>query len=342
MKDHIEGSRIVILGAAGFLGSNLVDALLALGASVVGVDNLRTGHSRNLAHLSDDDAFTFVRQDVVEPFDIDGRVDTIVNLASPASPPDYFEMPIETLRVGSRGTENALELAQRKGSRMLFASTSEVYGDPLVHPQSEDYWGNVNPVGPRAVYDESKRYAEALVMAYRRDRSVDTGIVRIFNTYGQRMRLDDGRVVPEFFRAAIEGRPLRVHGDGTQRRSMCFVDDLIAGLIAMIVSEEPGPVNLGNDHEITMNELAEAVQRAVGVSNGIEHVGRLVDDPNRRCPDTTLAFERLGWKAEVPLMDGLARSAPWFLSRVEAEGRLGRSDGREARKSSSHGGSPVG
>jgi dTDP-glucose 4,6-dehydratase len=321
MSIEIGGARVVVLGAAGFIGSNLVDSLLAGGASVIGVDNMDTGSPRNLTHVSEDAPFTFVRHDIVDPFDIDGSVDVVVNLASPASPPDYFDMPIETLRVGSRGTENALELALRKGSRIVFASTSEVYGDPLVHPQPEDYWGNVNPVGPRAVYDESKRYAEALTMAYRRERGVDTGIVRIFNTYGPRMRIDDGRAVPEFFRAAIEGRPLRVHGDGNQTRSMCYVDDLVAGLVAMIVSDEPGPVNLGNSHEISVNELAEAVQRSLGVSTGIEYVGRLVDDPNRRCPDTTLALERLGWEATVPLSDGLARTALWFLSQSRGDDR---------------------
>ncbi len=313
----LDGSRVAVLGAAGFLGSILVDHLLSSGAEVVGIDNLSTGRLLNLTHLESNASFRFVLHDIVESFDVDGPLDAIANLASPASPPEYFRLAIETLRVGSQGTENALKLAHRKEARFLQASTSEVYGDPSVHPQVETYWGNVNPIGPRSVYDEAKRYGEALTMAYRRERGVNTGILRIFNTYGPHMRVDDGRAVPEFFKAALESRPLPVHGDGTQTRSLCFVGDLVEGIGAMLKSDAPGPINLGNSHEVTMNELADAVQRAAGVNVGIVYEGRPVDDPNRRCPDTALAASTLGWSAEMTLDDGLQRTLPWFQSQLD-------------------------
>jgi dTDP-glucose 4,6-dehydratase len=308
----VAGRTAVVLGAAGFVGSHLCDRLLAAGAKVIGVDNLATGRARNLNHLADNTGFRFVEHDIVEPIPFDFDVQFVAHLASPASPPDYLRLPIATLRVGSLGTENALQLADSSGARLLLASTSEVYGDPAEHPQRETYWGNVNPIGPRSVYDEAKRYAEALTMAYHRAQGTNVGIARIFNTYGTRMRMDDGRAIPEFIGAALAGRPLPVHGDGTQTRSLCYVSDTVEGLFRLLVSDVTGPVNIGNSREITMLELAETIQTVVGVPHQIDFQPRPVDDPTRRCPDTTAAKQQLGWSPQVSLEDGLARTVAWF------------------------------
>ena len=263
--------RIVITGGAGFLGSHLSETLVARGHEVVAVDNFVTGRRAKVTQLEASGRFELIEHDVTEPFDVDGDVDGILHFASAASPVDYLKLPIETLRVGSQGTQNALELAARKGARLVFASTSEVYGDPQVHPQPETYWGHVNPVGPRGVYDEAKRYAEALVLAYRQARGVDAGIVRIFNTFGPRMRPNDGRAIPNFVRQALAGEPVTVSGDGEQTRSICYVDDLVAGILAMLLdTHDPGPVNIGNPHEISMKDLAEWIIRLTGSSSTIE------------------------------------------------------------------------
>ncbi len=311
---QLVGQTAVVLGAAGFVGSHLCDRLLTEGCRVIAVDNLVTGRAVNLAHLDGVAAFRFVQHDITEPIEIEGSVEFVAHLASPASPPDYLRLPIATLRVGSVGTERALDLAQDKGARFLLASTSEVYGDPEEHPQTEAYWGNVNPIGPRSVYDEAKRYAEALTMAYHRARDTNIGIARIFNTYGTRMRMDDGRAIPEFIGAALEGKALPVHGDGQQTRSLCYVSDTVEGLFRLIMSDVPGPINIGNSHEITMLELAETIQAVVGVPNRIEFQPRPVDDPARRCPDTTAARELLGWQPQVDLTEGLTRTIDWFRS----------------------------
>jgi dTDP-glucose 4,6-dehydratase len=309
-----------VFGAAGFVGSHLCDRLIAAGCNVVGVDNLVTGRAANLTHLESVAGFRLLRHDVVEPLHLEEPVDFVAHLASPASPPDYLRLPIETLRVGSLGTERGLDLAEHKQARFLLASTSEVYGDPEEHPQRETYWGNVNPVGPRSVYDEAKRYAEALTMAYARARGTDVGIARIFNTYGTRMRLDDGRAIPAFIGAALAGEPLPVHGDGLQTRSLCYVSDTVEGLYRLLVSDVTGPINVGNSQEITMVALAEQIQSIVGVPHQIEFLPRPVDDPARRCPDTTAARELLGWQPEVSLHDGLSRTIAWFR---EAESPAG-------------------
>ena len=281
--------RIVVSGAAGFIGSHLVDRLLAEEHSVIGLDNLITGSTRNLAHLESDSRFRFIRHDVTEPFEHDAPVDAVLHLASLASPKDYLAHPIETLEVGSTGTRNMLELARQHGARFLLTSTSECYGDPLVHPQAETYWGNVNPVGLRSCYDESKRYAEALTMAYHRVHGVRTNIARIFNTYGPRMQLDDGRVVPAFIDQALHGVPLTVYGDGKQTRSFCYVSDLVEGLHRLMFSEERFPVNLGNPAEMTILEFAEAVQKVAGSNLPIRHESLPEDDPKRRRPDISKA-----------------------------------------------------
>ena len=314
MTFDLDGARVVLTGGAGFLGSHLLDALLARGATVICIDNLVTGATRNLAHLADNRRFTFVEHDVTHHINVDGEVDAVLHFASPASPIDYLELPIQTLKVGSLGTHNTLGLAKDKGARYMLASTSEVYGDPLVHPQPETYWGNVNPIGPRGVYDEAKRFAEALTFAYHRTHEVDVRVARIFNTYGPRMRMDDGRAVPTFIRQALADEPLTVHGDGTQTRSMCYVDDLIAGFLALLLSNTPGPVNLGSPYEITMTELAEAVMDTVGKHPGIEYVGRPDEDPQVRRPDTTIADTELGWRAHVELAEGLQRTVRWYLN----------------------------
>jgi dTDP-glucose 4,6-dehydratase len=307
--------RIVVTGGAGFLGSHLCASLLASGDHVVCVDNLSTGLLGNIAPMRDHPAFEFVRADIAEePLRVRGPVDAVANLASPASPPDYHRMPLETLAVGSRGTENAVQLAARHGARFVLASTSEIYGDPLVHPQVEDYFGNVNSIGPRSVYDEAKRYAEAVTMAYRRQYGTDVGIVRIFNTYGPRMRPADGRVVTSFITQSLNGQPLTIYGDGSQTRSFCFVDDLVAGIVAMLRSSETGPVNLGNPVERTVLELARLVLDLTGSSSPIEFHPLPQDDPTRRRPDITRARQLLGWEPRVDVGDGLRQTIDWFAA----------------------------
>jgi dTDP-glucose 4,6-dehydratase len=306
------GDRAVVTGGAGFVGSRLCERLLELGAEVVCVDNLVTGSSANIAALADSRRFTYLDQDVSVDLDVEGDVDWVFHLASPASPPDYLRLPLETMMVGSLGTKHTLELAEAKGARFVLASTSEVYGDPVEHPQRESYWGNVNPVGPRSVYDESKRFAEAMTAAYRRHRDVDTGIVRIFNTYGPRMRVNDGRAIPAFMSQALAGRPLTVAGNGSQTRSLCYVDDTVGGIIALAGSGQPGPINIGGQDELTMLELAERVRVMAGSESAIQFVDLPVDDPRQRRPDTTAAAELLGWAPEVSLDVGLHRTLTWF------------------------------
>ena len=304
--------RVVVTGGAGFLGSHLTDALVNRGDEVVCVDDLSTGRRTNIAHLIGRPGFEFYRADVTLGLAVDGQVDAVAHLASPASPPDYQRRPLETLAVGSRGTEYALQLAQRCGARFVLASTSEVYGDPLIHPQHEGYWGNVNPIGERSVYDEAKRFAEALTSAYRRTLCANTGVVRIFNTYGPRMRPHDGRVVTSFIRQALDGEPLTIHGDGTQTRSFCYVDDLVRGLVAMIDSLDPGPINLGNPVEYTIAELAKLVLLLADSSSAIEYHPLPADDPTRRRPDISRAKEVLGWTPAVCAEDGLRRTVEAF------------------------------
>lgn len=309
--------RAVVTGGAGFVGSHLCRRLLREGYDVICLDNLLTGARENVEDLAALPEFHFIYADVTEPFPVTGPVDLVVHLASPASPRDYGAYPIETLNVGSLGTHQALRLADHADSRFLLASTSEVYGDPLVHPQHESYWGNVNPLGPRAVYDEAKRYAEALTAAYRRTYMTNTSIARIFNVYGPHMRRMDGRVVPTLVEQAISGKPLTVTGDGSQTRSLCYVDDLVDGIVKLLYSDHPGPVNLGNPHEITMVELAITVLRLTGSDSDIEYIPLPADDPRRRCPDITLAQHDLGWSPTVPLADGLQRTIDWFRERLE-------------------------
>jgi dTDP-glucose 4,6-dehydratase len=308
----MEGRRAVVLGGAGFVGSHLCERLLAEGASVVAVDNYLTGSEANLRPLLGRPGFEFLRQDITEGLSVEGLVHYVFNLASPASPIDYAKLPLETLRVGSVGTENGLRLAEAHGAVFLQASTSEVYGDPLVHPQREDYWGNVNPIGPRSCYDEAKRYAEALTMAYARSRGVRTRIVRIFNTYGPRMRLNDGRVVPAFVGQALRGEDFTVFGDGTQTRSFCYVRDLVDGLVRLALSDVGEPVNIGNPREMTMLEFAEAVRAAAGGGGRIVHLPLPKDDPKQRRPDITRARTLLGWEPRVPLEEGLRETIAWF------------------------------
>ena len=318
--------RIVISGAAGFVASHLCDRLLAEGHQVVGLDNFSTGSKRNIRHLHDHAHFEFREQDITEPFAIQGPVDAVINAASPASPKDYLEHPIETLEVGSTGTRRMLELALQKSARFLLTSTSECYGDPLVHPQTEDYWGNVNPVGPRSCYDESKRFAEAITMAFHRKHGVRTNIARIFNTYGPRMKLDDGRVVPAFVDQALKGEPLTIFGRGAQTRSFCYVSDLVDGLCRLMMSEERYPVNLGNPVEMTIMEFAEAILALTGSKSRIEYRDLPEDDPQQRKPDITKARKLLGWEPKVDLEGGLRATVEYFqglpaqsnLSSVEA------------------------
>lgn len=304
--------RVLIAGAAGFVGSHLVDRFLAEGCEVIGVDNLLTGDPRNLAHLSDHPSFRFVTQDVTEPLAVEGALAGVLHLASPASPVDYLAHPLATLEAGSAGTRNMLRLAKAKGARFLLASTSEVYGDPLVHPQPESYWGNVNPIGPRSVYDEAKRFSEALTMAYHRHEGVDTRIARIFNTYGPRMRRHDGRVVSNFVVQALEGQPLTVYGDGSQTRSFCHVDDLVEGLHRLFHRGDAEPTNLGNPDEFTVRELAALVNRLVGRAVPVVTRPLPADDPRVRRPDISRASRLLGWKPEVPLEAGLRRTIDYF------------------------------
>jgi nucleoside-diphosphate-sugar epimerase len=309
--------RVVVTGGAGFLGSHLCDAIMARGDSAVCVDNLATGRPDNVAHLMGQPGFTFVEADVSSALDVPGPVDAVAHLASPASPPDYLRLPLETLAVGSHGTENALRLAHRHGARFVLASTSEVYGDPAVHPQTEDYWGNVNPVGPRSVYDEAKRFAEALTRAYRETHGVNAGIIRIFNTYGPRMSARDGRIVTNFITQALNGDPLTIYGDGSQTRSFCYVDDLIRGIVSMIDCAESGPVNLGNPEEFTVAEFAQLVLRVTGSGSPVEYLPLPVDDPTRRCPVITRASQVLGWQPQIRVEDGVRRTVEWFRSRPE-------------------------
>jgi dTDP-glucose 4,6-dehydratase len=296
----------VVTGGAGFLGSHLCDALLEKGMRVICIDNLDTGNLENIEHARDD-GFVFINHDVTHHIEIEGGVDFVYHLASPASPIDYARLPLHTLKVGSYGTHNALGLAKFKRARFLLASTSEVYGDPLIHPQPESYWGNVNPIGPRGVYDEAKRYAEAMTMAYHRQQGVDTSIVRIFNTYGPRMRPHDGRAIPTFVRQALADKPLTVFGDGSQTRSFCYVDDLIRGLILLAESGEHDPVNIGNPNEMTLFELAQTVVKVTNSKSEIVFEALPVDDPQVRKPDITRARELLGWEPTVGLEDGLQR-----------------------------------
>ena len=304
--------RIVVSGAAGFVGSHMCDRLLAEGHSIVALDNFLTGAERNLAHLSGNQNFRFVRHDVTRAVELDGTVDAVLHMASPASPKDYLEHPIETLDVGSIGTRNMLELARTHRARFLITSTSECYGDPNVHPQVETYWGNVNPVGPRSCYDESKRFAEAITMAYHRTHGLRTNIARIFNTYGPRMKLKDGRVVPAFLDQALQGEPITVFGDGSQTRSFCYVSDLVDGLYRLMQSDERYPVNLGNPQEMTILEFAERIRRLTGSQSGIIHRELPEDDPKQRQPDISKARRILGWGPRVALEDGLRQTIEYF------------------------------
>jgi dTDP-glucose 4,6-dehydratase len=307
--------RALITGAAGFLGSHIADYLLEKGMSVVGMDNLLTGDTANIEHLTGRD-FVFVKHDVTNYIHLEGPVDYIFHFASPASPIDYLRVPIQTLKVGSLGTHNALGLAKAKGARFLIASTSEVYGDPLVHPQKEDYWGNVNPVGPRGVYDEAKRFSEAMTMAYHRVHGVQTRIIRIFNTYGPRMRVEDGRAIPAFLSQALKNEDVTVFGDGTQTRSLCYVSDLVDGIYRLMMSDTPDPVNIGNPTEMTMLQLAEEVIRVTGSKSKVVHRPLPVDDPKVRKPDITRARTLLGWEPKVTLAEGLPKTLAYFRQKL--------------------------
>ncbi|MEM9748583.1 MAG: UDP-glucuronic acid decarboxylase family protein [Actinomycetota bacterium] len=308
--------RVVVAGGAGFLGSHVCDALLDRGDQVVAVDNFVTGDAANVAHLSGRADFEFVEQDVCEPFSIDGPVDAVMNLASPASPKDYYELPVETLDVGSIGTRNLLELALAHDARFFMASTSEVYGDPDVHPQPESYWGHVNPIGQRSMYDEAKRFSEALCFAYHRSKGVDLRVVRIFNTYGPRMQPDDGRVVSNFICQALQGQALTIYGDGSQTRSFCFCDDEVRGFLALLDSDVVGPVNIGNPGEFTMLELADLVNELTQNEAGIVFEPLPSDDPKQRKPDITIATDRLGWEPKIALREGLERTIPYFAEKL--------------------------
>jgi dTDP-glucose 4,6-dehydratase len=309
--------RVVVTGGAGFLGSHLCTRLVDDGHEVVCMDNFLTGMPDNVAHLIDNPAFRLVRADVTDFVHVTGDVDLVLHFASPASPIDYLELPIETMKVGSIGTLHALGLAKERGARFVLASTSETYGDPQVHPQTEDYWGHVNPVGPRGVYDEAKRFGEALTTAYRSTHGVDTGIVRIFNTFGPRMRPNDGRAIPNFIRQAIKGEPLTVAGDGSQTRSVCYVDDLVTGILLFAASDHPGPMNIGNPNEISMLDLARWVRDLAGSDSDISFIERPTDDPSVRQPDISLAKETLGWVPHVPVEEGLLRTIEWFRGHPE-------------------------
>jgi dTDP-glucose 4,6-dehydratase len=308
--------RVLVTGAAGFLGSHLCDRLLAQGHRVVGMDNFITGNAANVAHLRSHPAFQFVLHDVTNFIELGGPLDAVLHFASPASPVDYLQFPIQTLKVGSLGTHKALGLAKAKGARFLLASTSEVYGDPLVHPQPESYWGNVNPVGPRGVYDEAKRFAEALTMAYHRYHQLDTRIARIFNTYGPRMRPNDGRVVSNFIVQALRGEPLTVYGDGSQTRSFCYVDDLTDGIVRLFERDGAEPTNLGNPHEFTVRQLADLVLRLTGSRSPVVTRPLPVDDPKVRQPDIGRARDALGWQPAVSLETGLERTIAYFRERL--------------------------
>ncbi len=317
--------RILVTGAAGFLGGHLAERLLREGNRVVGLDNFITGARSNIELLRAMDGFEFIEHDISRPIDIDGPLDGVLHFASPASPVDYLEFPIQTLKVGSLGTHNSLGIALAKGARFLLASTSEVYGDPQVHPQHEEYWGHVNPVGPRGVYDEAKRFAEAMTMAYHRHHKVDTRIVRIFNTYGPRMRPGDGRVVSNFIVQALRGDPLTIYGEGLQTRSFCYVDDEVEGIVRLFHSDRTDPTNIGNPNEFTIRELAEAVLEETGSQSSLETRPLPEDDPKVRCPDISVARSLLGWEPTIDLREGIRRTIPFFRERIAA------SDGVTAR-----------
>lgn len=316
--------RVLITGAAGFLGSHLAERFLDEGCEVIGVDNFLTGSRENIALLQENPRFTFIQQNVSNPLFVRGELDGVLHFASPASPVDYLELPIQTLKVGSLGTLHTLGLAMAHRARFLLASTSEVYGDPLVHPQPESYWGNVNPVGPRGVYDEAKRFAEALTMAYHRHHGVDTRIVRIFNTYGPRMRPGDGRVVSNFIVQALRGEPLTVYGDGSQTRSFCYVSDEVEGIFRLFQSDICDPVNIGNPNEFTVGELARIVLEETGSASAVHHLPLPEDDPKVRQPDIRVARERLGWEPRVDLRTGLQRTIPYFREVLERSGGVAR------------------
>jgi len=307
-------ARVVVLGAAGFLGSHLCDALIGRGDAVIGIDDFSSGRKENIQHLEGKSAFSFHEQNIVQDLKISGHVDAVLNFASPASPDRYREMPLHTLRTGSAGTDSALQLASREGARLIMASTSEVYGEPLVHPQPESYWGNVNPIGERSCYDEAKRYSEALCMAYKREQSTDIGIARIFNTYGPRLSAGDGRVVSNFITQAIEGKPLSIYGDGLQTRSFCFVDDLVRGILALLDSTEVGPINIGSTDECSMLQLAETILELTGSASILDFQPKAVDDPTQRRPNIDLAKNKLGWEPTVSLRDGLKKTIHFFKS----------------------------
>lgn len=315
-KSTTRQPRSVVTGAAGFLGSHLTDLLLSKGHFVIGIDNFVTGSVDNIAHLGGNPSFKFIQQDVTEFIFLEGPVDYVWHFASPASPIDYLELPIQTLKVGSLGTHKALGLAKLKEARFLIASTSEIYGDPLVHPQREDYWGNVNTIGPRGCYDEAKRFAEALTMAYHREHKVETRIVRIFNTYGPRMRLHDGRVVPAFISQALRNQAITVFGDGKQTRSFCYVSDLIEGIYRLMMSDGAEPVNIGNPTEMTMLEFAQEIIKATGSKSRVVHKALPQDDPKQRKPDIGRARKLLGWEPKVSLTEGLVRTIDYFRSKI--------------------------
>lgn len=315
--------RVLITGGAGFLGSHLSDRFLAEGHTVIAMDNLITGNADNIAHLFGHERFRFMKHDVTDYIYIDGPLDAVLHFASPASPVDYLELPIQTLKVGALGTHKALGLAKEKRARFLLASTSEVYGDPQIHPQSESYYGHVNPIGPRGVYDEAKRFAEAMTMAYHRSHGVETRIVRIFNTYGPRMRLRDGRVVPNFIQQALRGEPLTVYGDGSQTRSFQYVDDLVEGVYRLLLSDQVEPVNIGNPQERTILQFAEIINELTGNKAGIVRRDmRTQDDPQVRQPDITRARTVLGWEPRIDVYEGLNRTIPWFRQELQKRGEL--------------------
>lgn len=308
--------RVLVTGGAGFLGSHLCERLMAEGHSVIAMDNLVTGNTDNLAHLAGHERFQFIKHDVTNYIHIQGELDAILHFASPASPIDYLELPIQTLKVGSLGTHNALGLAVAKKARFLLASTSEVYGDPEIHPQTEDYWGHVNPIGPRGVYDEAKRFSEAMTMAYHRVHGVETRIVRIFNTYGPRMRINDGRVVPNFVKQALQGQSLTIYGEGNQTRSFCYVTDLVDGIYRLLLSDEVEPVNIGNPAELTIKQFAEYINQLTDNPAGIQYNPLPVDDPKQRRPNIGKAQRILGWEPKVDLAQGLAKTIPWFAAQL--------------------------
>ena len=307
--------KVLITGAAGFIGSHLSDHFIRKGCKVIGVDNLITGSAQNLKQHFSNPKFSFIKHDISKPILLSGGIDLVLHFASPASPPDYLKHPIQTMKVGALGTHNALGIAKKNRATFLLASTSEVYGDPLVSPQKETYWGHVNPIGPRSVYDESKRFAEALALAYHREHKFDVKIVRIFNTYGQRMRPEDGRVIPNFITQALSGKPLTVYGDGSQTRSYCYIDDLVHGLDLLISSGVRGPVNLGNPNEMSVLRLAKLIKRILNSKSSIVHKALPVDDPKQRCPDISLAKKTLKWKPEVCLEDGLEKTIAYFSAK---------------------------